>query len=483
MKRWLVRIGIALGILGLLIVAFYVEENWRGARLWAQTKAEYEAKGFSFDPKTLIPPPIPDEQNFAASEIWKHLEQYKKTDGKENFQVALFTAGAIAQKVNSKGNNWLLGIKTSAPDPVLFSGTEAEIADLYAAMERPRTRFTLDYGHVPAYGMPLPQANTLLHLAKALRWHALIALEHSQPDIAAKDVSACLRLGSAGAETPVIVLGLVGASIEAMTQSIIWQGIESHSWSDENLAQFQTQLAQTNFLTAFEKDIRSELFLNLLPTLNWMQRSPKKVKDFAATSNKPDASEIQAYQIIPIGLNAWIFNSSHAYDKTRYEAFHFHLDQIIPVVNVSDHRFFAQRIPDFEEFSHRRRYNYPSLILGLSTSGLSGAPVLFGQAQARIDLAQVACGLERYWLVNKKYPATLAELEPKFIAHVPHDLCSGEPLHYRVEADGNYTLYSVGFNGVDDGGKIVMKKDSDGKESKTVIDPKQGDWVWPRLKE
>jgi len=48
---------------------------------------------------------------------------------------------------------------------------------------------------------------------------------------------------------------------------------------------------------------------------------------------------------------------------------------------------------------------------------------------------------------------------------------NGEPLRYRVAGDDNYVLYSVGWNGVDDGGTGV-------KKSNGAIDPMQGDWVW-----
>jgi hypothetical protein len=41
-------------------------------------------------------------------------------------------------------------------------------------------------------------------------------------------------------------------------------------------------------------------------------------------------------------------------------------------------------------------------------------------------------------------------------------------MHYRLEADGRFTLYSVGWNGLDDAG-LVAAGSADGA---------QGDWVW-----
>src|SRR5277367_1685319 len=54
-----------------LIILFYAEEDWRGARMWAATKAEWEAKGESFDYNKFIPAPIPDDQNLGAIPLFK----------------------------------------------------------------------------------------------------------------------------------------------------------------------------------------------------------------------------------------------------------------------------------------------------------------------------------------------------------------------------------------------------------------------------
>ena len=50
---------------------------------------------------------------------------------------------------------------------------------------------------------------------------------------------------------------------------------------------------------------------------------------------------------------------------------------------------------------------------------------------------------------------------------------TGEPLKYRRNEDGQFILYSVGWNGIDDGGKLVM-----GKGITPRVDNTQGDWVW-----
>jgi hypothetical protein len=48
---------------------------------------------------------------------------------------------------------------------------------------------------------------------------------------------------------------------------------------------------------------------------------------------------------------------------------------------------------------------------------------------------------------------------------------NGQPYHYRLQPDGSFTLYSVGWNQTDEGGKPGYAMDT--------VDYKTGDWPWP----
>jgi hypothetical protein len=93
------------------------------------------------------------------------------------------------------------------------------------------------------------------------------------------------------------------------------------------------------------------------------------------------------------------------------------------------------------------------------------------RAQSSVDLARIACALERYRLANGQFPDTLEALVPKFIEKLPYDVIGGQPLKYRRSDDGLFVLYSVGLNETDDGGQIVLTKSGNGEINK-------GDWVW-----
>ena len=96
----------------------------------------------------------------------------------------------------------------------------------------------------------------------------------------------------------------------------------------------------------------------------------------------------------------------------------------------------------------------------------------FIETQSSLDLARVACALERHRLAHGDHPETLDALVPAFMASVPRDVINGQPLHYRRTADGKFRLYSVGWNERDDGGVP-------GVSPYGSVDWNQGDWVWP----
>jgi len=95
----------------------------------------------------------------------------------------------------------------------------------------------------------------------------------------------------------------------------------------------------------------------------------------------------------------------------------------------------------------------------------------FAFAQTSADLAMIACALERYRLANGTYPDSLDQLCPQFLEAIPHDIITGQPLKYRRRDDGRFVLYSVGWNEVDDGGKVGLRPSG-------YFEMKTGDWLW-----
>jgi len=89
--------------------------------------------------------------------------------------------------------------------------------------------------------------------------------------------------------------------------------------------------------------------------------------------------------------------------------------------------------------------------------------------QTLVNEALIACALERFHQARGKYPENLDALVPQYADSLPRDIIRGQPFKYRTTADGEFVLYSVGWNEKDDGGIAA-------------INPSDGDWVWATAK-
>jgi hypothetical protein len=124
---------------------------------------------------------------------------------------------------------------------------------------------------------------------------------------------------------------------------------------------------------------------------------------------------------------------------------------------------------DNELYAHPTPFNFLARLL---LSNLESFAKKAAYAQTSVNLAHVAIALERYRLAHGEFPESLDPLAPQFMSELPHDIINGQPLHYRRTADGQFVLYSIGWNETDDGGVVVMKKNS------KDVNRDQGDWVW-----
>lgn len=87
-----------------------------------------------------------------------------------------------------------------------------------------------------------------------------------------------------------------------------------------------------------------------------------------------------------------------------------------------------------------------------------------------------AIALERFRIVHQTYPKALAELTPTYLSVIPTDAMDGKPLRYHLKPNGTFLLYSVGEDGVDNGGDATQATNS---VSSTLYWQYGRDIVWP----
>jgi hypothetical protein len=92
------------------------------------------------------------------------------------------------------------------------------------------------------------------------------------------------------------------------------------------------------------------------------------------------------------------------------------------------------------------------------------------EATAQLRAAETALAVERYRAANgQALPASLAELEPRYLATVPEDPFDGKPLRFHRLSPKGFVVYSIGRDRQDDGGKPKPAVKTDGGYDVTFI--------------
>jgi hypothetical protein len=478
-----------------LVVLLYVEEDWRGARAWAATKAKWEARGVSFDFNAYVPPPVPDDLNLAALPIFD-LELDTEPDlGLEVVDVekrmlvpmqlrhALDeqrhggmlpsmgeSPGAIRAGVETAYKSVFKGAVPPASTLAQFDALYPIIAELRtASATHPYCRFKADYSVLPPFERPFSLLTEQIGVAKKVAFHARLALRENKPDLALSDIELNLRLADGVEKDPTLVAGLVTIGMVAINRGVIEEGLTNHAWNDAQLAELQSQLAKFDFLSGYQFTMRGETITGSMAMLDYVKGLHQKGKTLGGENERVIDDEM-GFKHWPGG---WL-----DLNKSQIVDFEF---RVLAGVDPKERRVHPEVLRNLDvELQHDeaipRRFLPWNILFAVTMRPLTNAQMKFAQAQVSTDQALVACALERYRLANGAYPAALDVLTPQFIDAVPHDVMNGEPYRYRLNADGTYLLYSVGWNQRDDGG-IEVKE-----ENGVSRDYTKGDWLWPMPK-
>jgi hypothetical protein len=488
--RILRRILITLAVLATLIAILYAEEDWRGKRAWENYQREWEAKGEKFDWQAFVPPTVPNDQNFFTAPIFTNMLEGKiemtpyGNDGGPDFHPDASRSGYAIYRMQitdlqawqnyyrQRTNTEKMGsfpiapqMQTPAAD-VLFalSKYDSAVEELRQASQRPYASVPSNYAEdgFDSVSTLLPVLGELKRCTQLLQLRASAELAGGQTAKALDDVKLLLYLNDSLRTSPFLISHLVRIAIVALGMQPIWYGLAEHEWSDEQLAALETELGKLDFLADYEFAMRGERAFAIAAFEN--QRRTRESISGSVTLQGNSELVTNKLTLMP----------SAYFDQNELTFARMHQQWILPLVDTNSRTVSPAALQRAENsvqagLKHYSPYNVQALML---FPAISRAVERFTSIQSSIDLARVACALERYRLAHGEYPETLDALAPQFIEKLPHDIINGQPLHYRRTDDGQFVLYSVGWNETDDGGTVVFLK------SGSAVDRDKGDWVW-----
>ncbi len=488
--RKVVFVLAALITLAALVVA---EEDWRGSRAWANYKRDMEAKGDHFDVARLIPPKVPDDENFAMTPILAAVFTSPPGDASLPLKVATNKVGDGYFAAVNRGTNiappwfdrpvkrqprplgwnyatavdlngWAAAIREANPalpaaeitNPVQAATTVLDnmksgdftLAELQSAAARRYSRFNIPYEE---WDKPEVVEATMQHFAmtkwlfRYLTLHAEAEMVSGRSDEALKDLHVMFRLDDGLKDEPLLISQLVRMAATTIMLQSVGEGLAEHRWSEEQLQILQDRLQKTDLLASTVLALRGErdICVNLKFDQSYMA---------------------------PRGWNRLEqFNLNRACNETVLPRLDLAAREINPSVNHSMDLAFQKSYgaKGFSAFLHH------TIMANLTLPAFARVAEKAALAQSEVDMAMVACALERCRLAQGQYPKELNALVPRFAATLPHDIINGQPLKYRRTENGRFILYSVGWNEKDDGGVVAATKDNPVRQ-----DQLQGDWVW-----
>lgn len=358
------RCLLAVAALIVLISAFYTEENWRGKRAWENYKHEWEAKGEKFDFANFIPPPVPDDQNFALTPIVAscysrlldkngHRMEPENTNVLNRLEISIYpdydydnapTNGdwergqitdlkawqayyrspspRVLDKYSARNEFKIAPQPQSPAEDVLLamSKFDSTIEELRLAGELPHSRFPLNYDtNQPGYVL-LPHLHALRCCADVLKMRAVSELELGQTEKALDDVKLALRLQDSIRNEPFLISQLVRAVLLRITLQPVTEGLVKHKWSDAELLEIDQELQKLDLLTDMQFALRGER-ASMLATIDdfLRQRNYREYARYPADKFHWDCGTVlgaMGFHLIPSG---WFYQLELGIAKTNQQ--------------------------------------------------------------------------------------------------------------------------------------------------------------------
>ncbi len=305
----------------------------------------------------------------------------------------------------------------------------------------------------------LPYLGDIRNMENAFAVQTLVALHDGRTLQAWTNLLAATCLVTEYAPEPIEISHLVRFACATIAYNLTWNSLQAGAWTDAQLAELQGRWESANFCSglpetaAFSRAETAALIqrdrrdsLNLLEALKAVIHVPR------------DA--------LPVLQSVW-----HRIQYVREGSYG---DEKAVLLYFRDREIELRRAFAAQSWAEMRTLpgvtNHIPLALGRGsrTQALVNSQQLrlamqgrgrgllanAAEAETRRRLLVTALAIERYHIQYGTYPARLEDLLPSLLKALPTDFMDGQPLRYRLTGDGHFVLYSVGLDGVDNGGRI-----------------------------
>ncbi|HOB32775.1 MAG TPA: hypothetical protein PKH32_07850 [Verrucomicrobiota bacterium] len=493
-KAWVKVLWTAAGVLMLLLL-FAVVAHISAKSGLDRYRARLAAAGEELSLEKLIPPPVPEELNSASmfQEVITLLDSYPSN--------CLDTVSPPAMRMVVPGKAMIGWRQPDARDfEVTVTWAEVELAlderagaiDLLHRMSsRPCLAFELDYHD--GFRSLMRRLVYFKRLAQLLSAATVIELSRSNVPAAIAHNQALYSILNAWTNEPIVISSLVRMACAAIGFNATWEILQAPVVDDSALAALQSNIERVDFIDAAEWSLIGErTFISMNAANLRGSNSPFSSMSLAAAMGAGAGGGNwyeELWDITRLRAKETLWKVAYSYtDELRalqgcavlingvrsvrtnapFVLVRDEIERELEALGLSAGEL-------FDVLSDNPADIDPRSFISSSISSLNRTINRLMAVEAQRRLVITAIALKRYQQKHGQYPPELSALVPDFLKEVPADPADGDPLRYRVEPDGGYTLYSVGENGTDEGGDPSPEPPSN-----STAWQRGRDWVWPR---
>ncbi len=478
-------------IIGAGLLFWLFLEHGLGQRRVTRYKQQLRMAGERLNIEDHLPFPLPPEQN-SAGVIRPYFSLLSSND------LLLERYSLVSMRMIAPGRASVAWAEThpAGLETNTWAGAEAAV-DRYAEMfqslwqiiERPRLDFGLDYRQGPA--LMLPHIHPLRVAGTRLSTAVVCDLHRGEIPGAIINLRAMLALARAMTEEQLVISQVQRGYMTRLCLGATWELLECTNLTEAQFATLQRDWQGLEFIHAAEKALEMDRAMNLF-TIERMRRSNTEFTRITGIGGQGRrAGPLGADQILGDAAsrtgaraqqNRWRWYWSYTDEFRLLEGMQAILEGMRlagsgqPFTLALRHQADGLAALGLHNNEDPRGNDDSDLRTMFSQSllWLRTFPQRVAVAESARQLAITAIALHRYRLQHGNWPADVRALVPEFCADVPRDPMDGQPLRYRLQPDGQFRLYCIGPDGIDDHGD-----GSSTNKTKTVVWQEGRDLVWP----
>jgi hypothetical protein len=274
--------------------------------------------------------------------------------------------------------------------------------------------------------MLLPHAQQIRSASRLLALETSVAAHRGRRDVAVESIMAMFAAERSLEQEPLVVSQLVRIALGSMARDrLLWLS-SSVELSDEQVARFDVELTGNDYQQSMRRALVGMRFMGIqafASPASMGTEGPRMGLALTRPSDERIYLEFMAQIVAAAGNNTWL-DRHGAVSQAESQ-----------VMQLENHLAGKLRFPV-------TLWMAPSMRPSLEATS---------RAEANRDATRVVVAIERFRRAQGRLPSKLDELVPTYFASLPQDPFTGGSLQYRVDPD-EYVVYSVGSNGVDDGG-------------------------------